>query len=278
MESFSKEIMPEILLLKKKTVDEIKECEQALKELRQLELFLGKLFSFMQGMKVQRILALAEKEKAVLDSIRVKEPELYSSLESSLQELRGEARTTIKRFPRLFQTACEEAGLVIDESSIHPRYSFYDGFFTVEINESKGVAVIRDRMAKLHELPCDISEITALLKEEHKRVFLRPFDPGRFLKKLFKYYSDQIRKEKKSMGDPVAIAGIINAFKAKDRSFKTDEFLYDLSRLAEGGIQQTDGHLLDFQHTKDTESGILLYKHESGGYIGYILFRRSTNA
>lgn len=278
MESDSQEIIPEILLLKKKTVDEIKECEQALKELRQMELFLGKLFSFMQGMKLQHILALTQKEKATMESLRKKDFDSFTSLQKALSVIRSEAQTAIKRFPRLFQMACEEAGLVIDESSIHPRYSFYDDFFTVEINESKGTAIIRDRMAKLHELPCDISEIIALIKEEHKRVFQRPFDPGRFLKKLFKYYSDQIKKEKKSMGDSVAIASIINAFKVKDRSFKADEFLYDLSRLAEGGSQQIDGHLLDFQHTKDTESGILLYKHESGGYIGYILFRRSTNA
>ncbi|MGV8122509.1 MAG: hypothetical protein AB2L14_22350 [Candidatus Xenobiia bacterium LiM19] len=278
MESVSQEIIPEILLLKKKTVDEIKECEQTLKELRQMELFLGKLFSFMQGMKLQHILALTQKEKAAMESLRKKDSDSFTSLQKALSVIRSEAQTAMKRFPRLFQMACEETGLAIDESSIHPRYSFYDGFFTVEINESKGAAVIRDRMAKLHELPCDISEIIALIKEEHKRVFQRPFDPGRFLKKLFKYYSDQIKKEKKSIGDSVPIAGIINAFKAKDKSFKADEFLYDLSRLAEGGSQQIDGHLLDFQHTKDTESGILLYKHESGGYIGYILFRRSTNA
>jgi len=278
MDILMHEMAQKLLIFKRKAGDEIRDYEQKLKELRSIELFLGRFYGYLLDKKIHHIVALAEKEKAVLDGIKSKEPELYSSLESLLLELRGDARTAIKRFPRLFQTACEEAGLEIDESSIHPRYSFFDGFFTVEINESKGTAAIRDRMAKLHELPCDISEIIALIKEEHKRVFQRPFDPGRFLKKLFKYYSDQIKKEKKSTGDSVAITNIINAFKAKEKSFKADEFLYDLSRLAEGGSQQTDDHLLDFQHTKDTESGILLYRHESGGYIGYILFRRSTNA
>lgn len=278
MESLSQEITPKILLLKRKTVDEIKECEQALKELRQLELFLGKLFSYLQGMKLQHILALTQKEKSAMDSFRTKDPDSFSSLQAALSGIRNEAQAILKRFPRLFQQACEKEGLIIDESSSHPKYSFFDGFFIVEISESKGTAVIRDRMSRLHELPCDISEITALIKEEHKRVFQRPFDENKFLKKLFKYYSDLVKKEKKSIGDSIAITTIMNIFKAREKSFKADEFLFDLSRLAEGGAQQIEGHMLDFQHTKDTESGILLYRHESGGYIGYILFRRSAHA
>ena len=60
-----------------------------------------------------------------------------------------------------------------------------------------------------------------------------------------------------------------------EKGFHTDEFLVDLSRLAEEGPLQVDDVKVDLQQTKDTTQGMLLHGVASSGYVGFIVFRKA---
>jgi hypothetical protein len=158
-------------------------------------------------------------------------------------------------------------------NSRHPKYLFEKGFITVEIIEGKKSAKISDYEGKLAELPADISAIIETLKVEQKRLFGRNTNRQVFLEGLRSQYKDIIEKGNKPDGSSVAIRDIANQIVKSSKSYKIDEFLVDLSKLAKDGPFEIEGRKLDLQQTKDTNNGMLLYGAAERGYIGFILFK-----
>jgi len=179
----------------------------------------------------------------------------------------------MRRYPTEFDEACKSARIPLDINSHHPQYSIKNGFFRVEINESTRVAKLSDLGGKLAELPADVDAVTEKIRNEYIRVFDRRFNGLKFLKKIRAQYKKIIKREHLNEWDSVLIKEIAKSLKRKDKDFRMDEFLVDLSKLAEKGPHEVDGKVLDLQQTKDTKQGVFLIGADSRGYIGYIVFK-----
>jgi hypothetical protein len=82
------------------------------------------------------------------------------------------------------EEACVTSNLPLDRESRHPRYSFEKGFFQLEVDDTRGIAHLFNHEGRLDEFPADIGAIVEVMEREHKRIFGRPFDGDKFLKKL----------------------------------------------------------------------------------------------
>ena len=193
--------------------------------------------------------------------------ELYRVATNQMAELQ-------RRFPAHLEEACKGADVSLDRTSRHPRYTFVDGFFQLDIDDRRGTARLSDYEGRLDEFPADVEAAVEVVERERKRVFARTFDPNKFLKKLHHQYLAVTRSENQAEGASVPIRSITHRLGKNEKGFRTDEFLVDLSRLVESGPLEIDGHRLDLQHTKDTNQGMLLYGAAARGYVGFIVFRR----
>lgn len=230
--------------------------------------------AFKMGQFAQ-IVKLHEANPKVFNRILNIEPDLGEFLMRIFQNAKEECKKIAREYPALIQNAClKEEGLLLDQTSMHPKYTFYNGFITLEINESTLEAKVYTREGNLFVKPFDISIVISSMKQEIDRIFKRPFNAEQFAKKLFSNYSSTIQKEKKSMGDQIPIRRITTRLGKNQKNFRTDEFIVDLSKLIERGAPLINGYKLDLGHTKDDRSGILLHRLESHGYIGFISFRK----
>jgi hypothetical protein len=186
---------------------------------------------------------------------------------------REEAQRIMRRFPALLEEASRKDSLPLDSDSRHPKYRFERGFFQLEIDETKRMARLSDHEGRLAEIPADVQAIVEIINREHKRIFGRKFNGNKFLKNLRTQYKAVLKKEKKSDGSSVPIRHITRRLGKNKKGFRTDEFLVDLSQLAEKGPLEIDGRRLDLQQTKDTNQGMLLYGAAARGYIGFIVFK-----
>ena len=97
-------------------------------------------------------------------------------------------------------------------------------------------------------------------------------------------YDEYIIKGKEKIGHNVhellsyitSRYGVVKEVSEKNvKGFRTDEFLVDLSRLAQDGPFEIDGRRLDLQQTKDTNQGMLLHGAAGRGYVGFIVFKEA---
>ncbi len=218
---------------------------------------------------------LLGKEAALIKSLQVENYPAVASLLAIQHESQEKANNLLRRYPGRFEEACNQHELKIDQDSRHPRYNFDNGFFKLEINESKGLAVLSNyEKGKLIELPADVEPIIEALIAERKRIFSRPFQGKKFLKLLRTQYLAILKKEQQPDGSPISIREITKRLGKTQKGFHVDEFLIDLSRLVEQGPNKIDGFLLDLQQTKDINKGMLLHSQSGRGYVGFILFKK----
>jgi hypothetical protein len=196
------------------------------------------------------------------------------SLEEIYRMSKEKAEVQRRRFPVLFEKACKEIGLPIDHDSQHPKYTFFNYFFKLEIDERRGMASLGNYEGRLKDLPADISAIIEVIEIERKRIFERTYDGTRFLKKIYTQYSAVLKNEKLPDGSSIPIRHITRRLGKNEKGFRTDEFLIDLTRLVERGPKEIEGNIIDLQQTKDTNQGMLLHGKAGQGYIGFITFRR----
>jgi len=245
------------------------EAEEAARTERvwaEFEQFLGK------GWPIH-IIVLLEKEAPRLKKMRAESHPSIPEIENAFRLAKEEADRISRRFPSFLEEAFRESGPSIDATSRHPKYSLNGGFFRLEIDEKKRSARLSDHEGRLAELPADVSAIVETVRKEHKRVFGRSYNGPKFLKSLRTQYKAVIKKEKQSDGSSVPIRHITRRLGKNVKGFRTDEFLVDLSRLAQEGPFEIDGRRLDLQQTKDTNQGMLLYGAAGRGYIGFIVFK-----
>lgn len=185
---------------------------------------------------------------------------------------RQEAQREQRRFPRLFEDACQKAGIPLDASP-HPRYTTDNHFIKIIIDDRKKTAKIENYLSELVTLPMDVGAVVHELVEVRARLFGREFDAGEFIERLFHDYRVVTRSEKIKDGEAVSIRSITKRRGKNVKGFRVDEFSVDLSRLLEDGLTTTkDRYRLRLEQTKNTNQGIML--PGGHGYIGFIRFER----
>ena len=219
------------------------------------------------------VLDLVEKEAPRLRKMRAENNPAVPLIQKAYRLAKEESEAIVRRYPALLEEACRTAGLVLDSHSRHPRYSFDRGFFRLEIDEKKRTARLSDHEGRLAEHPADVQAVVETVRREHQRIFGRAFNGPKFLKTLRAQYKAVLNKEQQADGASVPIRRITRRLGKNVKGFRTDEFLVDLSRLAEKGPFDIDGRRLDLQQTKDTNQGMLLLGAAARGYIGFIVFK-----
>ena len=242
-------------------------------ESAKLESLWGELVKFTTKGWTIHFLALIEKESPRLKNMRAESHPAIPMIEEAFRIAKEESDRIILHYASLIEEACRSAGLSIDSDSRHPRYTFDSKFFLLEIDERKQSARLSDNEGRLAELPADIEAVIELIRREHKRVFDRPYDGMKFLRQLRTYYLAALKKENLRDGASIPIRRITQRLGKNVKGFRTDEFLLDLSRLAENGPLEIRGRRLDLQQTRDTNQGILLHGAAGRGYIGFIMFK-----
>jgi hypothetical protein len=198
-----------------------------------------------------------------------------ATIESLYRLAKAAADSAMLSFPSDLEQACLKSGLPIDRTSRDPHYTFQNGFLELDIDTGKRLAHVKDREAKLAVIPADVGAVVELVATEHRRLFQRTFDGKRFLQKLRAHYLAATKKEGLKDGEILPIRRITQRLGKNEKGFRTDEFLVDLSRLAEEGPLQFEDVKLDLQQTKDTNQGMLLHGVAARGYIGFIMFRKA---
>ena len=183
----------------------------------------------------------------------------------------------ILQLPRDIERMAQSHQLPLDFArSRHPKYLFREGFLTLEIDDAKRLARLRDYEEKLADIPPDIEAIAQTLKTQDHRLFGRPFDGPRFLEKIRRNYLALLKKSHMLDGDPVPLRHIARRLADNERSYRRDEFLIDLSRLAVEGPPEIGGYRFEFQQTKDTEQGFLLHGRAGRGMVNLLIFKKGT--
>ena len=138
-------------------------------------------------------------------------------------------------FPGDLERACAASNLPIDRTSREPHYKFQDGFLELDIDAGKHLAHLKDREAELATLPADIGAVVEAVRAEHQRLFQRPFDGEKFLRKLRSHYLAVIKKEGLKDGEPCQFAASLIALEKTRKAFTRTSSWSTLSRLAEKG-------------------------------------------
>lgn len=222
---------------------------------------------------VLHLLSLADKETPRLKEMRADNHPAIAAIEECYRMAKVESERIFRHFPTLLEQAFAGKGLPIDPTSRHPKYTYDQGFFRLEIDEKKRTARLFDHEGRLSEFPADAQAIFETVQKEHGRVFCRKFNAKKFLQSLRTQYKSIIRKEKQLDGSSVPIRHITRRLSKNVKGFRSDEFLVDLSRLAQDGPFEIDGRRLDLQQTKDTKEGMLLHGAAGRGYVGFIVFK-----
>ena len=267
------ELINQISQLHASSKKEVQNLKSELDKASQAEQFFEKYLNYIKRGWVLHIIALLEKEAPRLKELRSDKHPAIPYIEDSFRTAKEESSRLFRRYPTLLEEATKEAGLKLDSNNPHPKYSLEKGFFRLEIDESKRLAKLSNYEGRLVEIPADIDAVVEAVMKEHKRIFARPYDGAKFLKLLRMQYKAILKKENLKDGESVPIRQVTRRLGKNKKGFRTDEFLIDLSNLAEKGPFEIDNRKLDLQQTKDINQGMLLYGAEKRGYIGFIKFR-----
>ena len=235
----------------------------------------AEFLAFLEKGWTLHLLALLEKEAPRLKKMRAENHPAIPAIEDVYLRAKEERDRIFRRLPLLFEEAFANSGLSIDPTSRHPKYTLESGFFRLEIDEQRQTARLSDHEGRLAEIPSDVQAVVETVRREHQRLFDRKYNAKKFLQTVRSQYKAIIRKEKQPDGSSVPIRHITRRLGKNVKGFRTDEFLVDLSRLAQDGPFEIDGRRLDLQQTKDTNQGMLLHGAAGRGYVGFIVFKEA---
>jgi hypothetical protein len=275
MNSFLEQILEQAKEQLASTAQREKELQAELEEMTRLRKLWDNLNLFLQKGWSLHCLDLLDKHKPLLERMRADNPSEISLLDQIYRVAKEKAEELKPhRFPAYLEKACQANSLQLDQDSRHPRYKFDKGFFHLDIDDHKKTASLSNyESSKLVEFPADIGAIIEVVQREHKRIFKRPFEGKKFLKKLRNQYLAILKKDKLSDGSTIPIRNITQRLGKNESGFRTDEFLIDLSRLVEQGVTEIEGYRLELQQTKETNQGMLLHI-EPKRYVGLIFFKK----
>lgn len=274
--NFSLEILDSVKQLNSQLQENSNRLKVEAEEAQKMSVLISTLLSYLEKGWPMHFLNLADKEDKMLQKLRTDGFVQIQELEEAYRKAKEESDRLIRRYPSVFDEACKAARITLDANSPHPKYGIKNGFFRVEINESTRVAKLSDLEGKLAELPADVEAVVRRIRIEYTRVFDRRFHGPNFIKRIRAQYKNIIKRDNLSDGASVPIREITKNLKRIGKDFRMDEFVVDLSKLAEKGPYEVDGKVIDLQQTKDTKQGVLLTGAASRGYIGYLLFKEKS--
>jgi hypothetical protein len=219
------------------------------------------------------LLSLLESEAPRLKRLRKEGHPAIPALEEAYALAKQEPDRIFRRYPALLEEAFRTGHMNLDADSRHPRYYLEHGFLRIEISEPTRTAQLFDNEGRLDTVPADVPAVVEAVKREHQRIFGRPFSGQQVLRDLRRQYVAILKAEGQPDGASLPIRHITRRLGKNVKGFRTDEFLVDLSRLAEQGPFVIDGRRLDLQQTKDTSQGMLLLGASARGYVGFVVFR-----
>jgi hypothetical protein len=219
------------------------------------------------------ILLHLDRHRDYLRSLETGHDPAFQHLVSLRKEAYSSVRSAAEALGRTFPEAARSAGLVIDSSSRHPRYTFRNGFLRLEFDEKRLVAKLQTREGEEKEYGLDLDLIVGVVRDEMSRLFERDFKPELFLRRLHTAYSAVLRAEDLAEGTEVPIRRVTHRLGKNLNRFSTDEFNVDLAQAIQSGHTTVDGRQLHLNHTRNTRQGMLLHGLEQGGYVGFISFK-----
>jgi hypothetical protein len=253
-------------------------AQRSLREHRSVERFLQTLVQHLEDGQPGTALLLLERERRNLRlaaDAGAETADLFQALQASVEQA---AAAIAADFERTFPAAAEAAGVPVDRTSRHPRYTFKDGFLTVELRPSPHRVVITPRDGGPITAAVDVTPAVERVRAELRRLFERPLDADALLRRIDAAYRAVIGGSGASDGEDVPIRAVANLLRER-KGFRLDEFNVDLARLVtRPEPSDSRGRLLKLSQTKHTASGLLLHGLETGGYVGYVAFRNRTVA
>ena len=199
MSDASPDVLPQ--LLEKRVAEEKskrRDLAIALEEAERTEAVWKRLREAQRDGHSAAVVNIFRKESGLFAQLRQSKDEAIPLLEALYRESEERAAGTTRRFAALFPKACDAAGIEIDPTSRHPRYSIR-GFIQTLIDERNLEAEITPRDANGVTISLDIDPLVAHLQTEVRRLFETKRDPRRFLTGLRKAYQAVLREEKKSL-------------------------------------------------------------------------------
>ena len=223
-----------------------------------------------------RLRTLIEEESSYFRHLRELGEPVIVALEDLYKEAKEQTAELLLSLPRDIEKLAERENLALDRTSCHPKYTFKNGFITLDVDESKRAARISNYEVKLPYIPLDLQTMGAALKSEEVRLFARQFDGVKFLHNLRTAYLAFLKKEKRPDGSPVPIRDIARKMASNDNKFRRDEFVIDLSKLAIEGPAEISGFRFELQQTSDSSQGMLLYGPAGRGMVNLLIFTKTT--
>jgi hypothetical protein len=166
----------------------------------------------------------------------------------------------------------QAAGVLLDSTSRHPRYTVHEGFLHVEVDDQRLTATVRPRDGAEIVLGLDAAALVDVIRSEAQRLFARPLDHDDFLYRLWVAYQALLLEEERVVGDALPLRRLLARLGREGQPVSADEFNVDLARLVQSEHTVVEGHRLQLHPTRRTRQGMLLHGLEAGGYAGFISF------
>lgn len=248
-------------------------ARQQFEQAQNTQRFWDTLIGFIRQSLPAQALLLLRRQAEWIKRLPPSEAFVVERLRQLYSELEQRARPAAIAFGRTFPSAAREAGIEIDSTSRHPRYSFSRGFLRLEVDETEFTAKLVPRDGQASMVGLDLGYVIEKIKSEQHRLFERELNADVLLRSLYTAYSAVLRAEGRSDGDEVPLRRVTNRLAKNLNRFAPDEFNVDLSRIVQRGDLAVDGKRLHLNHTRNQRQGMLLHGLESGGYVGFISFK-----
>ena len=194
---------------------------------------------------------------------------LLTSIRSTIEQ---QARAQAAGFQRSFPAALQAAGVALDATSRHPRYTVHSGFVHVDVDEQQLTATVQPRDGAAIMLGMDVEPVVETIRREAQRLFDRHPDHTAVLRRLWTAYQALLQEEGRALGDALPLRRICAHLAREAHPYAADEFNIDLARLVQSDHTLFEGHRLQLHPTRRSRQGILLWGLEQGGYAGFISF------
>lgn len=193
-------------------------------------------------------------------------------LEALIATVEQQARAVAANFQHAFPAALLAAGLALDDSVRHPRYTVRNGFLHIGVDEERLTASVQPRDGAAIVLGMDVTPLLETIQRELGRLFDRPLDHDAFLRRLWLAYTALLEEDGRGAGEALPLRRLLSRLNQDGKPYPADEFNIDLARLVRSGHTSIDGQRLQLHHTRHTKQGMLLAGLEQGGYVGFISF------
>jgi hypothetical protein len=254
--------------------EEVIRARAALEAAEREQAFWDVLGGHLARGEMASVLVLLDRNREYTTALEAKRDPGSQELASLRHDAHEYAVSSANSLGRTFPEAAQRAGLTIDPSSRHPRYTFQGGFIRLELDERRLLAKLRTREGDEREYGLDLDLLVRALGEEVTRLFDRDFKPDTFLRSLHTAYSAVLRAEDLPEGTEVPIRKVTHRLGKNLNRFSGDEFNVDLARAIQSNHTSIDRMQLHLNHTRNTRQGMLLYGLEQGGYVGFVSFKR----